>query len=125
MGWSIGFDTNWNRDIGYGVPAYCDAPKCMAELDRGLSYVCGEDPYGGEKGCGLFFCEKHLYYHQYRNQNKEEVVFNVCKRCDTYKLPYKKLSPEHPEWIEHKLTDESWEQWRKENPQEVKMLKSS
>lgn len=41
MGWSIGFDSNWNRDIGYGVPAFCDHPGCTAEIDRGLAYVCG------------------------------------------------------------------------------------
>jgi len=52
MGWSIGFDSRWNRDIGYGVPAYCDHPKCNEEIDRGLAYVCcGEQPYGGEHGC--------------------------------------------------------------------------
>ena len=28
MGWSIGYDTNWKRDIGYGVPAKCDHPRC-------------------------------------------------------------------------------------------------
>ena len=60
MGWSIGFDSNWNRDIGYGVPAVCDHPKCNAEIHRGLAYVCGGQPYGGEKGCGLFFCYEHL-----------------------------------------------------------------
>jgi hypothetical protein len=59
MGWSIGWDGTWKRDIGYGVPAYCDHPECSAEIDRGLSYVCGGDPYGGEHGCGLFFCGKH------------------------------------------------------------------
>ncbi len=53
MGWSIGSDGD--RDIGYGVPAECDHPDCTAEIDRGLSYVCGGDPYGGEYGCGLFF----------------------------------------------------------------------
>ena len=31
MGWSIGYDNNWNRDIGYGVPAFCDHPKCDKE----------------------------------------------------------------------------------------------
>ena len=56
MSWSIGFDSNWNRDIGYGVPAYCDNPKCNKEIDRGLSYVCGGEAFGGEKGCGLYFC---------------------------------------------------------------------
>jgi len=28
MSWSIGYDNNWNRDIGYGVPAICDYPGC-------------------------------------------------------------------------------------------------
>ncbi|HEV7521417.1 MAG TPA: hypothetical protein VGP89_09990, partial [Candidatus Angelobacter sp.] len=60
MGWSLGFDSNWQRDIGYGVPAYCDHPKCNKKIDRGLSYVCGGEPYGGELGCGLYFCSEHL-----------------------------------------------------------------
>ncbi len=44
MGWSLGHDNRWGkfgRDIGYGVPAICDHPGCNAEIDRGLSYVCG------------------------------------------------------------------------------------
>ena len=44
MGWSIGFDRRWNRDIGYGVPATCDQPGCGADIDRGLAFVCGGDP---------------------------------------------------------------------------------
>ena len=28
MGWAIGYDSNWGRDIGYGVIAYCDHPDC-------------------------------------------------------------------------------------------------
>ncbi len=44
MSWAVGFDETWQRDIGYGVPAYCDHPGCMAEIDRGLSYVCGGEP---------------------------------------------------------------------------------
>ncbi len=28
MGWSIGYDYNWKRDIGYSVPCECDNPKC-------------------------------------------------------------------------------------------------
>jgi len=112
MGWSLGFDGNWGRDIGYGVPAYCDAPKCMKEIDRGLSYVCGGQPYGGEKGCGLYFCEQHSSWR------------SLCKRCESSKLPYKKLSPEHPRWISWKLKDKSWKEWRKKHPNEVKnMLK--
>lgn len=29
MGWSVGYDDNWKRDIGYGVPALCDYPDCV------------------------------------------------------------------------------------------------
>lgn len=41
MGWAIGYDTTWGRDIGYGVPATCDYPSCTEAIDRGLGYVCG------------------------------------------------------------------------------------
>lgn len=105
MGWSIGYDDNWKRDVGYGVPAYCDHPKCHAEIDRGLDYVCGGGPYGesavdGERdGCGLYFCGDH-------------GAGQLCPRCLAYKPPYKHPKPEHPRWIRHKLTAPSWAKWR-------------
>lgn len=34
-------------------------------------------------------------------------------------MPYKP-KPEHPDWIKHLLTDDSWEEWREENPGFVK-----
>lgn len=116
MGWSIGYDDNWKRDIGYGVPAYCDHPDCNEVIDRGLSYVCGGHPFGGERGCGLYFCGKHLYLHGRLPQ--------LCDRCcPRIKKPFK-AKPDHPEWIKWKLTDESWQQWREENPDEViKLIK--
>lgn len=117
MGWSIGWDNNWKRDIGCGVPAYCDHPKCSKEIDRGLAYVCGGQPYGGEKGCGLYFCSEHLYFHDFIDGECEQV----CRRCDTHKKPYKP-KPEHPEWIQFKMTDLSWEEWR--NEQKVKGAQS-
>jgi len=106
MGWSIGFDSNWNRDIGYGVPAFCDHPGCGKEIDRGLSYVCGGEPYGGERGCGLFFCSEHLFLHAKLPQ--------LCTRCHNRRPPYKPTA-DHPEWVQWKMTDESWGQWRLEN----------
>lgn len=110
MGWSIGYDDKWGRDIGYGVPAYCDHPDCNEVIDRGLSYVCGGEPYGGEHGCGLYFCnEHHIFYHQ------------NCERCDWDLEPFEP-KPDHPDWIKWKLIDESWQQWRDENPEEVKKL---
>lgn len=102
MGWSIGFDDNWNRDIGYGVPAFCDHPGCHEEIDRGLSYVCGAEPYGGDQGCGLYFCGKH-----------GGGLRRGCSRCRNYKPPFK-AKPDHPDWIAHKATDESWAAWRAE-----------
>lgn len=109
MGWSIGFDERWKRDIGYGVPAWCDYPGCYEEIDRGLSYVCGGDPYGGERGCGLYFCwEHHPYFRE------EEDARQLCERCFAGKKPFRP-SLDIEEWIHHKLTDESWAEWRKEN----------
>jgi len=115
MGWSLGFDDKWNRWVGYGVPAYCDHPKCNKEIDRGLAHVCGGEPYGGEMGCGLYFCEEHLFLHEKKGQ--------VCARCNSGKDPYKRIKHEHPKWIKHLLTDKSWEEWRNENKDDVERLK--
>jgi len=114
MGWSIGFDNNWNRDIGYGVPAYCDHPGCGEEIDRGIAHVCGGEPYGGDYGCGLYFCSQHLYLASYRPQ--------LCAQCRAGMEPFVPTL-DHPDWVNHKLTDPSWQQWRDENPTEVVKLK--
>jgi hypothetical protein len=107
MGWEIGFDEKWQRDIGYGVPCLCDHPECSEEIDRGLSYVCGGEPYGGERGCGLFFCEKHLILHARLPQ--------LCARCSRRRNAFKP-KPDLERWIFFKLTDESWFKWRQEHP---------
>ncbi len=117
MGWSIGFDANWNRDIGYSVRAYCDEPKCTEEIDRGIAHVCGGEPYGGERGCGLYFCATHLFYHKFKDGETQ----CVCHRCDTHKKPFKP-KPEHPEWAAWKLTHSSWADWRKKHPKDVHAL---
>ena len=106
MGWSIGFDSRRNRDIGYGVPATCDFPGCGADIDRGMGYVCGGEPYGGEHGCGLYFCGEHLIGGRPQQ----------CDRCIDEQPPFE-ATPDTREWIEWKLTDESWAAWRDENPE--------
>lgn len=118
MGWSIGYDDNWKRDIGYGVPAVCDHPDCSEEIDRGLSYVCGGEPYGGDRGCGLYFCSAHLHY-------AERLEGQFCHRCHPRRGNPFKPKPDVAAWIEHKLTDESWQEWRDENPKEVEFLRRS
>jgi hypothetical protein len=122
MSWSIGYDENWKRDIGYGVPAYCDHPGCNNKIHRGISYVCGHDIYGGEWGCGLFFCSQHLS-HSNAGTNQ------CCERCSTLKKdstnenyePFPKKE-DHPDWIKWKLTDDSWKPWRDENKELVSEL---
>lgn len=116
MGWSIGFDDSWNRDIGYGVPCLCDHPKCRREIDRGLAFVCGGDVRGGEYGCGLFFCSSHLYLPGGgRGQ--------LCKKCVDYRSSRYKPKRDIRVWLRHKLRHHSWKQWRKENPTQVLEMK--
>jgi hypothetical protein len=110
MSWAIGFDSWWYRDIGYGVPAECDHPQCHEQIDRGLAHVCGGEPYGGEHGCGLYFCGEHLSGEQ-------------CSRCRHHKKPFTP-KPDVDEWIAHKLTHDSWSQWRAENQAEVEAMKA-
>lgn len=107
MGWAVGYDSTWHRDIGYGVPATCDHPGCGAEIDRGLAYVCGGEPYGGEDGCGLYFCDKHLTGRRH-----------LCARCEDGSAPFAPTT-DTKEWMRHKLTDQSWARWRQENPEDV------
>lgn len=130
MGWSIGYDGEWQRDIGYSVPSVCDHPGCNTQIDRGLSFVCGGEPYGGDDGCGLFFCGNHLSYVSFINDNgDQEVSTQLCDPCciniklggDNYKLfaALYEPKPDTKRWVRHKLTDPSWEQWREENPTQV------
>jgi hypothetical protein len=90
MSWANGYDEKWNRDIGYGVPAFCDHPACNEKIDRGLSYVCGGQPYGGEDGCGLFFCLNHMAI--------GEETMQQCERCGQQKPPFEP-KPDHPDWV--------------------------
>lgn len=121
MGWSIGYDTNWHRDIGYGVPATCDHPGCGAAIDRGLAHVCGGEPYGGDHGCGLYFCGAHLWVGLRKPQ--------ACERCRDAKegddvKPFDP-TPDTPRWMRHKLRHHSWATWRAENPSEVAAIKAA
>lgn len=108
MGWSIGFDGTWKRDIGYGVVAYCDHPGCITTIDRGLSFVCGEEPYGGDCGCGLYFCGPH-------RGNVDRHGHARCARCAKAREPFTP-KPDHPAWIAFKLRHKSWAVWRAAHP---------
>lgn len=124
MGWAVGYDTKWQRDIGYGIPALCDHPECGAEIHRGLDYVCGGEPRGGETGCGLYFCYEHLLYsipEHAQEEADDEDLRQRCERCIKAEEPFA-ATPDVREWITHKLTDPSWQQWRDEHPDEVRQM---
>lgn len=71
MGWgNCGLD-NLGRPIGYNFEGTCDYPECEEKIYRGLDAVCGSMHYGGEFGCGRYFCSKHLII------GKE----NLCPNC--------------------------------------------
>ncbi len=117
MGWAVGWDPKWQRDIGYGVPSICDQPGCNEKIDRGLGYVCGSDPLGGEYGCGLYFCARHAHGMDVDDQGEERYI-DVCQRCLDGEQAFDP-TPDLDEWLDWKLNDESWQRWRDENPIEV------
>jgi hypothetical protein len=55
------------REAGYGVEAECDQPGCSTMIDRGLGWLCGQQPLGWNDtdapGCGNYYCEEHLSTH--------------------------------------------------------------
>lgn len=109
MGYSVGYDGNWGRDVGYGVPAICDHPDCSEQIDRGLAYVCcRQQIFGGDDGCGLYFCESHRWFDD----------LGRCERCAGGQVPFEP-KPDVAEWVQHKLTDESWAAWRADHPEWV------
>lgn len=109
MGYAVyNIDGRW---CGYGVPATCDQPGCGASIDRGMAYICGDEPRP-EKGCGLYFCSDHLWI------GREDDEPQMCERCCDDEPPFDP-TPDTAEWVTHVLSDDSWHQWRTENPDQV------
>lgn len=89
------------RWAGYGVPAECDHPECAAKINRGMAYKCEGE---GEGDCEFFFCEPHQYHPDHEH-------LNVVGK------------PDSSEWELHMLTDDSWDQWRHDNPERVTAMR--
>ena len=62
----------------------------------------------------MFFCEEHLYLN--------EKCIQLCERCLNDKEVFN-IKPEHPDFINFILTDDSWEQWRQDNSDTIKTYK--
>jgi len=106
--WAIGYDEDWNRDIGFDVPATCDHADCTKAIHRGVEHVCGSEPYGGDSGCGLYFCEDHLT--QQTPASGQEKI-ELCDRCVSGKEPFEP-TPDSQEWTNYKQTSHYWAGWR-------------
>ena len=117
MSWAVGEDRERERFIGYGVPATCDNPGCGASIDRGMAYACGGGVTSSQENCGLFFCDKHLFY-----PDTDDAEHASCMRCCKSEDPFDP-TPDVAEWVEHLLTDESWQSWREENPVKVATMR--
>lgn len=123
-------DRGVDRWAGYGVPAECDWPDCREEIDRGLGFKCedhgsyrlmlngvqidyarfddepdAEEVWTEAGGCGLYFCEHHRY--------------------ETGTHAGLAPKPDHPTWVRHMLTDESWAGWRADNAEKAAALRET
>lgn len=113
------------------MPSYCEYPDCTEEIDRGMSFACGGEPFS-EIGCDRYFCSKHRHYTGFKCDGSEDrcdheddcdcTFVEVCERCAKNE-PSFDYKPEHPEWVYHLLHDSSWKIWRKQNPEKVAELK--
>lgn len=119
MSWAVG--ERDGRFIGYGVPATCDHPDCDKGIDRGLAYACGGGVLGTVENCGLFFCGEHLPYFAEDEVGGGE---SICERCADDLAPFDP-KPDVAEWVEHVLTDESWDLWRRENPYRAAVMRAT
>lgn len=115
MGYAVYDDlTGLDRFAGYGVSAYCDFPGCDVKIDRGMGYRCemywdyeyDEDTEDevevALEGCGLHFCEKHLFH-----TTHGDVEWD---------------GREHLEWLRWQLYARSWAEWREQNPKKVENI---
>lgn len=126
MSWAVAFDARWQRYVGYGVPAICDFPECGAPIDRGLAYVCGGDPFGGQHGCGLYLCGDHRSLGRVPADMFDPLVAGddteddgqwaeLCGRCHAGGQPFEH-TPDVREWLDHIMTHETWSDWRLDCP---------
>ena len=98
----MGYGVYWanGRWQGYEIPAFCDYPGCKEEIDRGMGWQHQEDE---EEPPSVFCCLDHTL--------EPIELFEVEEK-------------EHPEWLKHILTDESWKEWRNKEPEIVKKYKA-
>ncbi|MFZ4843938.1 hypothetical protein [Mycetocola saprophilus] len=128
MGYAVYEDTKNNRWAGYGVPAVCDWPECDTAIDRGMAFKC--EDHGTFK---LFLNGEEIDYDRYEDEPDAEEEWVEAEGCEFFlchahlddrdKFDHGTLKvgkPDSVEWLKHMLTDESWADWRTENPEKVR-----
>ncbi len=78
MGWADCGTDSKGRPIGYAHQATCDEPGCSEQIDRGLSYACGDMHGETAEGCENYFCEAHR---QNPVQTADGRTILVCTTC--------------------------------------------
>lgn len=97
------------REAGYGVEAQCDADGCEKEINRGMGYLCGEQPKvtskdNGEWGCGDYHCSEHEYDHNCSNPMCGEYSLygdEYCGELKGHEMPHRDSHTE----VEFTLTE--------------------
>lgn len=92
MGWGdCGKNHKTGDMMGYCYPGVCSQSGCLKEINHGLSYVCGGMHEGGDSGCGLYFCDKHLsIYEEIYDDELDINIFiggpseRLCEECVKY-----------------------------------------
>ena len=127
------------RISGYGVPAYCDHPNCMNEIDRGMAYACCGGIHRSES-CGGFYCSEHEApiisedeLEGLDDEEKQDVLesyglseaplFDECGIayiCNHPPIEFK----EHPHWIKHISNDSTWSTFRENDAEKFNALKA-
>lgn len=81
------------REAGYGVASDCDHGDCVAGIDRGLGYLCGNNPDGwrnvSEPGCGNYYCGRH------RDPNAHHCTNPPCESWDPEESDQCVLAKDH------------------------------
>jgi len=78
MGWGNCGTDSQGRPIGYMHDATCDHEGCSKEIDRGLSYACG-DMHGEDPGCEKYFCHEHM-----KTRKIDGRYHQLCFKCDEH-----------------------------------------
>lgn len=82
MGWADCGTDSQGRPIGYAFEATCDHKDCDTEIDRGLSYVCGEMHGEDEISCEKYFCSKHKpNYVEIEDTIGNKILTRICDEC--------------------------------------------